>query len=104
MRCPFPVDVVYCDHPAASARRAQASIRDVGSTHIRASAIAEQLRHAAAGRAAKPFLAVNIGALPENLAAAEIFGHESGAFTGATQNRDGFAKLVRRQASLRLAS
>ena len=34
-------------------------------------------------RAGKPFVAVNIGALPENLAAAEIFGHEKGAFTRA---------------------
>lgn len=41
-------------------------------------------------RAGKPFVAVNIGALPENLAAAEIFGHERGAFTGATQTRDGY--------------
>jgi two-component system nitrogen regulation response regulator GlnG len=41
-------------------------------------------------RAGKPFVAVNIGALPENLAAAEIFGHEKGAFTGAAQTRDGY--------------
>jgi two-component system, NtrC family, nitrogen regulation response regulator GlnG len=41
-------------------------------------------------RAAKPFVAVNIGALPDNLAAAEIFGHERGSFTGAAQTRDGY--------------
>jgi two-component system nitrogen regulation response regulator GlnG len=41
-------------------------------------------------RASKPFVDVNIGALPENLAAAEIFGHERGAFTGAAQSRDGY--------------
>lgn len=41
-------------------------------------------------RSERPFLAVNIGALPENLAAAEIFGHERGAFTGAAQTRDGY--------------
>jgi two-component system, NtrC family, response regulator HydG len=40
--------------------------------------------------AGKPFVAVNIGALPENLAAAEIFGHERGAFTGPTQTRDSY--------------
>jgi two-component system nitrogen regulation response regulator GlnG len=41
-------------------------------------------------RASKPFLAVNIGALPRELAAAEIFGHEKGAFTGATHARKGY--------------
>jgi len=40
-------------------------------------------------RASKGFLDINIGSLPENLAAAELFGHERGAFTGATQARDG---------------
>jgi two-component system nitrogen regulation response regulator GlnG len=41
-------------------------------------------------RASKPFLAVNIGALPRELAAAEIFGHEKGAFTGASHARKGY--------------
>jgi len=41
-------------------------------------------------RAHKPFVAVNIGALPQQLAAAEIFGHAKGAFTGATGARPGY--------------
>ena len=40
-------------------------------------------------RAGKPFVAINMAALPDNLAADEIFGHEKGAYTGATVTRDG---------------
>jgi two-component system nitrogen regulation response regulator GlnG len=45
-------------------------------------------------RSSKPFLAVNIGSLPRELAAAEIFGHEKGAFTGASQARKGYFREV----------
>ncbi len=38
----------------------------------------------------KPFVAVNCGAIPENLLEAELFGYEKGAFTGAMVSRDGF--------------
>ena len=39
--------------------------------------------HGASDRAAKPFVAVNCGALPENLVESILFGHEKGSFTGA---------------------
>jgi len=46
--------------------------------------------HAQSGRADKPFVAVNCGAIPEALMEAEFFGYRKGAFTGATEERDGF--------------
>src|SRR5690606_9365481 len=36
-----------------------------------------------------PFVRVNCGALPENIVESELFGHEKGSFTGATQQRKG---------------
>lgn len=45
--------------------------------------------HALSERADAPFIAVDCGALPKELAASELFGHVKGAFTGATENRTG---------------
>jgi two-component system response regulator PilR (NtrC family) len=46
--------------------------------------------HAQGSRAAKSFVAVNCGAIPETLMEAEFFGYRKGAFTGAAEERDGF--------------
>lgn len=45
--------------------------------------------HAASPRVGKPFIAVNCGAIPPELANSELFGHKKGAFTGATSDRKG---------------
>jgi DNA-binding NtrC family response regulator len=45
--------------------------------------------HGASDRAGKPFVAVNCGAIPENLVESILFGHEKGAFTGATDRHLG---------------
>ncbi len=46
--------------------------------------------HHQSSRSAQPFIAVNCGAIPEALMEAEFFGYRKGAFTGATDERDGF--------------
>ena len=45
--------------------------------------------HGNGTRRAKPFVAVNCGAMPENLVESILFGHEKGAFTGATDKHTG---------------
>lgn len=45
--------------------------------------------HRASPRRASPFVAVNCGALPSELVESEFFGHEKGAFTGASASRSG---------------
>jgi transcriptional regulator with GAF, ATPase, and Fis domain len=50
--------------------------------------------HAGSLRKDRPFIAVNVSALPESLAEAELFGHERGAFTGAVASRQGRFELA----------
>src|SRR5438552_7624486 len=45
--------------------------------------------HGSGERKAKPFVAVNCGAIPDNLVESILFGHENGAFTGATERHAG---------------
>ncbi|OWQ87687.1 sigma-54-dependent Fis family transcriptional regulator [Roseateles aquatilis] len=46
--------------------------------------------HDVSARRPQPFVAVNSGAIPEQLLEAEFFGYRKGAFTGATEDREGF--------------
>jgi transcriptional regulator with PAS, ATPase and Fis domain len=51
--------------------------------------VAARAIHAASDRALRPMIAVNCGAIPENLIESELFGYVRGAFTGAMQSRAG---------------
>ncbi len=50
--------------------------------------------HALSGRSAGPFIRVNSAAIPRDLVESEMFGHEKGAFTGATERRRGRFELA----------
>jgi formate hydrogenlyase transcriptional activator len=50
--------------------------------------------HRRSNRASRPFVGVNCAATPRDLIASELFGHEKGAFTGATQQRQGRFELA----------
>ena len=69
---------------ALGTRAAKSSIPVLitGESGVGKEVIARAL-HGASDRAGKPFVAVNCGALPANLAESILFGHEKGAFTGA---------------------
>lgn len=50
--------------------------------------------HQQGPRAAKPFIAVNCGAIPSELMESEFFGHEKGSFTGATESKEGLFRAA----------
>ncbi|HYO24472.1 MAG TPA: sigma-54 dependent transcriptional regulator [Lacipirellulaceae bacterium] len=66
----------------------RATILVTGESGTGKSMIARAI-HRGSRRAAKPFIEVACGALPENLLESELFGHVAGAFTGATGNKTG---------------
>jgi DNA-binding NtrC family response regulator len=53
-----------------------------------------QAIHEAGPRKSKPFIAINCGAIPENLLESELFGHKKGAFTSANEDKKGLITMA----------
>jgi len=73
--------------------RSDSSVLILGETGVGKERLAHVL-HAESPRSDGPFVAVHCGALPESLLESELFGHEQGAFTGATRARRGCFELA----------
>jgi DNA-binding NtrC family response regulator len=92
----FSFDDLVGDSPAMvqvkrmgeRAARSTIPVLILGESGVGKEVIARAM-HGASDRAAKPFVAVNCGALPENLVESILFGHEKGSFTGAVDKHLG---------------
>ena len=73
--------------------QSDASVLLCGETGTGKELVAKAI-HAKSQRCGKPFIALNCGAMPDSLLESELFGHQKGAFTGATHARKGFLEVV----------
>jgi PAS domain S-box-containing protein len=75
-------------HALDQVKRTDTTVLLLGETGTGKELFARAL-HAGSKRSERPFIKLNAAALPHHLIESELFGHEKGAFTGATQRRDG---------------
>ncbi|MGD8227873.1 MAG: sigma-54 dependent transcriptional regulator [Desulfobacteraceae bacterium] len=73
--------------------QSDSSVLLVGETGTGKELVAKAI-HAKSDRSHLPFIAINCGAIPDTLLESELFGHQKGAFTGATHPRKGFIEVV----------
>ena len=73
--------------------QSDSSILILGETGTGKELIAKAI-HAKSRRSNGPFIAINCGAIPDPLLESELFGHQKGAFTGATHPRKGFLEIA----------
>jgi two-component system repressor protein LuxO len=85
------MQAVYRTIESVAASRASVFITGESGT---GKELAAEAVHRASPRAARQFVALNCGAIPRDLLESEVFGHIKGAFTGATSDREGAAKLA----------
>ncbi len=73
--------------------QSDAPVRITGETGVGKELVAKAI-HAKSARASHPFIAINCGAIPDSLLESELFGHQSGAFSGATHMRRGYLETA----------
>ena len=97
----FKIDSIISNSPkmeevlslASRAADSKATILIYGESGTGKEVLAKSI-HYVSSRKEKPFIAVNVPALPETLLESELFGHEKGAFTGAEKTKKGRFELA----------
>jgi DNA-binding NtrC family response regulator len=95
-----PEEVLFAGEAMAEVRRLIENVADtsasvlIGGESGTGKELAARTIHLASQRRDAGFVAINCAAIPENLMESELFGHERGAFTGATQARAGKFELA----------
>ncbi len=95
-----PEEVLFAGAAMAEAHRLIGNVADTPASVLisgesgTGKELVARMIHLASQRRDAGFVAVNCAAIPENLMESELFGHEKGAFTGATQARPGKFELA----------